>query len=268
MFVGLDEASFMQARSISGRLCRDTLMTRAPAGLRGLLLDKDGTLFDFQASWGRWTAGFVRRVTDGDAAKALALADSLGIDLATERFRKSSPMIAGTMEVAVAAVRAVMPETDEAALRAQIAVSSAAADQVPVTPLAPLFDRLAAGGLALGVATNDAEAPTRAHLARAGVLERVAFVAGYDSGFGAKPGPGMCAAFCGALGFAPAEVAIVGDSTHDLHSGRAAGLYTIAVLTGPAEAEELAPHADVVLPDIAALPDWLALGGAAAGRAG
>jgi phosphoglycolate phosphatase len=32
---------------------------------------------------------------------------------------------------------------------------------------------------------------------------------------------------------------------------------TVAVLTGIARREELAPHADVVLADIGAIPDWL-----------
>ncbi len=201
-------------------------------------------------------------------AKAEALARALDLDLAAERFHRSSPMIAGTMEVVVDAVLAVRPELDEAALRDEIAASTAAAEQVPVTPLGPLLDRLAASGLALGVATNDGEEPARAHLARAGILDRLRFVAGYDSGFGAKPQPGMGLAFCRALGLAPAEVAMVGDSTHDLLSGRAAGLCTVAVLSGPAAAQELAPHADVVLPDISALPDWLGLGRAAADAAG
>ena len=40
--------------------------------------------------------------------------------------------------------------------------------------------------------------------------------------------------------------------------GRAAGMRTIAVLTGVAKREDLAPHADVVLTDIGAIPGWLA----------
>ena len=255
------------ARPRLARPRRPALLARAPAGLRGLLLDKDGTLFDFQASWGGWAAKFVRSITGGDPAKVDALAGLLGLDLATRRFDASSPVIAGTMEVVVEAVHAVMPETDEALLRAEIAASTAAAEQVPVAPLVPLLERLAAAGLALGVATNDGEGPTRAHLERAGILDRLDFVAGYDSGFGAKPGPGMGAGFCRALGLAPAEAAMVGDSTHDLVSARAAGLCAVAVLSGPARADELAPHADAVLPDIAALPDWLGLGAAAEGDA-
>ena len=43
---------------------------------------------------------------------------------------------------------------------------------------------------------------------------------------------------------------MVGDSRHDLQAGRAAGMVTLGVLTGPATAAELADVADAVLPDI------------------
>ena len=60
-----------------------------------------------------------------------------------------------------------------------------------------------------------------------------------------------------AAGLDPARVAMVGDSRHDLEAGRAAGMRTVAVLTGVARREDLEPHADVVLADIGALPGWL-----------
>ena len=50
---------------------------------------------------------------------------------------------------------------------------------------------------------------------------------------------------------------MVGDSLHDLDAGRAAGMRTVAVLTGIAGAAALAPHADVVLNHIGELPDWV-----------
>jgi phosphoglycolate phosphatase len=50
---------------------------------------------------------------------------------------------------------------------------------------------------------------------------------------------------------------MVGDSRHDLIAGRAAGMPVVAVLTGVAGADELAPVADAVLPDIGHLPDWI-----------
>ena len=70
---------------------------------------------------------------------------------------------------------------------------------------------------------------------------------------------GQLAAFCALTGIPPAACAMVGDSIHDLDSGRAAGMTTIAVLTGLATRADLAPHADVVLTDIAELPAWLGI---------
>lgn len=227
--------------------------------IRGLIFDKDGTLFDFNATWSAWCHGFILGLAEGDAARAEALADRLGYDLESRRFRKSSLLIAGTMEIVVDAARAVRPDFGEIPLRRHIVASTAAAPQVEAAPLAALLDRLRDAGLVLGVATNDSEEPARAHLERAGVLDRFAFIAGYDSGHGAKPTPGMLLAFCAATGLAPEACAMIGDSVHDLASGRAAGMTTVGVLTGPASEEDLAPHADVILPDIGALPGWLRL---------
>ena len=65
-------------------------------------------------------------------------------------------------------------------------------------------------------------------------------------------------AFAAHLGVAPAKVVMVGDSLHDMAAARAAGMRAVAVLTGPASAEVLAPAADVVLPTIDGLAGWLA----------
>ena len=229
--------------------------------IRGLLFDKDGTLFDFHETWSRWARGFIADVTGGDPARSARLAAVLGYDIDAGRFERTSPMIAGTMEVVVEAVRTVLPEVAETALRGLIRESTAAAPQAEAVPLIPLFERLTDAGLVLGVATNDAEVPARAHLSRAGILESFAFVAGYDSGFGAKPAPGMCLGFARATELDPAECAMIGDSSHDLVSGRAAGMRTVAVLTGLATRDELAPLADAVLETIGELPGWLGLRG-------
>ena len=134
---------------------------------------------------------------------------------------------------------------------------AARAPLAPPVDLAPLMDGLNARGIRLGVMTNDSERAARAHLQAAGVLDRFAYVAGFDSGYGAKPAPTPLLAFARQEALLPARVAMVGDSTHDLIAGRAAGMVTIAVLTGMADAPTLAPLADVVLPHIGHLPDWL-----------
>jgi phosphoglycolate phosphatase len=61
-------------------------------------------------------------------------------------------------------------------------------------------------------------------------------------------------AFAEKLGVSPGEIALVGDSRHDLDAARAAGAVAIAVLSGPARRDELESHADHVLDSIDALP--------------
>lgn len=222
-----------------------------------LIFDKDGTLFDFQATWGGWSRGMIEAEAGGDAALAHALAAALGYDMQAGRFAPDSIVIAATPPEIADRMLPLLPGQDRAALIARMNARAARAPQVPAVPLGPLFEDLAARGLALGLVTNDAEAPARAHLGAAGLGAAFGFVAGADSGFGGKPAPGQLLACAAALGLAPADCAMIGDSLHDLHAARAAGMTAIAVLSGIAGRETLAPHADLVLDDIGGLPGWL-----------
>jgi phosphoglycolate phosphatase len=225
--------------------------------VKAIIFDKDGTLFDFQATWGAWAAGFLARLSEGDTALFGALADAIGYDSETRRFDRHSVAIAGSQgEVA----DALMPYLSGIVRSDLVARMDHEAVHVPLAPsvaLVPYLSGLSARGLALGVVTNDAEIPARAHLQASGVLEAFGVVLGYDSGFGAKPAPGPILEAVRRLGAMPEQAVMVGDSTHDLVAGRAAGLRTVGVLTGPADADDLAPHADVVMPDIGHLPEWL-----------
>ncbi|MCI2398600.1 HAD family hydrolase [Aliiroseovarius subalbicans] len=223
----------------------------------GILFDKDGTLFQFGATWEAWARAFLDRLCDRDVARATAIGAAIGYDYAANAFDPGSIVIAGTPGEVVEALTPHV-DLDPVALETLINDEAANAPQAEAVALAPFLDGLRALGLKLGVATNDAEAPARAHLAAAGVTDRFDFIAGYDSGHGAKPGPGMCLGFVDALALDPSRVVMVGDSLHDLHAGRAAGMQVVGVLTGLAPAEVLTPFADVVLPDIGHLPGWLA----------
>jgi phosphoglycolate phosphatase len=57
---------------------------------------------------------------------------------------------------------------------------------------------------------------------------------------------------------------MVGDGLADLHAARGAGLRAVAVLTGTATADMLAPLAEAVLPSVVELPGWLDAQGATA----
>lgn len=225
--------------------------------IRAVIFDKDGTLFDFQATWGAWAETMLTELAGPDQILLHRLSRALGYDLKTRRFRPDSFVIADTAEAVAVVLAAEMPGHRPEDILDRLNAAAAEAPLVEAAPLVPLLLELQSRGLGLGVVTNDAEAPARAHLAEAGVLDAFDFIAGYDSGFGAKPAPQPLLAFARALGLPPADIVMVGDSTHDLKAGRAAGMATLGVLTGPAEAPELAPWADAILPHVGHLPEWL-----------
>ena len=222
-----------------------------------LLFDKDGTLFDFAATWGAFGRVALDRLSEGDTQRAAELGEVIGFDYAQESYEADSIVIAGTVDEVAGALQAHLPEMSLAQLVDTLNQASAAARQIPSVPLAPFLKALRQAGLKLGVATNDGEMPALRHLDSVGVRDHFDFIAGYDSGHGFKPGPGQLLAFAKHVDIDPSRIAMVGDSLHDLEAGRAAGMVTIGVLTGMAPAEMLEPLADVVLPDIGHIPGWL-----------
>jgi len=225
--------------------------------VEGIIFDKDGTLFDFHATWAGWTKRFLTDFAEGDQAHATRLAALIGYDYGRGTFRPDSVVIAGTNEDLARALAAGLTADEAAELATAINRATSTAEMAEAVPLVPLLRGLRGRGLALGLATNDAESSARGHLATAGIDRFFDFVGGFDSGHGGKPAPGMLLAAARHMGLDPGRMAMVGDSTHDLVAGRAAGMIPVAVLTGIAGHDELAPHAEVVLPDIGHLPDWL-----------
>lgn len=223
--------------------------------IEGIVFDKDGTLFDFDATWGAWTRIMLEKEA-GQGPALVQLADALGYDLETGQFVSGSIVVAEPVDVIAKTIVSVLPHLAEAALLARMNRLAAEVAQVPVCPLPDVLRGLS--DFKLGVATNDAEQPARAHLARAGITDAFDVILGADSGFGGKPGIGQLDQFCRITGCAPSACLMVGDSLHDLIAGRVAGMIPVGVLTGPAGRAELAPHAHVILPSIAALPAWIA----------
>ena len=225
--------------------------------IRGLLFDKDGTLFDFHKSWSSWMATIIGELSGGDAAAADRVGRNLGFDVAACRFLVGSPFVAGTPDTTVGILQQTFPNLARQDIVEVLRDATMQLQQVEVVPLRPLILELANSGLTLGIATNDHESTARMHLEQVGVLDHLEFVAGFDSGHGSKPEAGMLLAFCEQTGINPGQVAMVGDSIWDIQAGMTAGMATVGVLTGTATSQMLSPLADVVLCDIGELPAWL-----------
>lgn len=223
----------------------------------GIIFDKDGTLFDFRRTWAEWSARLLLDLANGDGVTATALGAVIGFDLAERDFAPDSPVIAGTPVEIAAILLPHLPGVRQEQLVQRMNLLAAEVPLAEAAALRPLLEELRRRGLRIGLATNDAEAPAHAHLDRSAVHDLFDFIAGCDSGFGAKPEPGQLLGFCAAFGLDPSRVVMVGDSRHDLLAAEKAGMVGIGVLTGIAGPTDLSPFADAILPDISHLPGWL-----------
>ena len=78
--------------------------------IKGILFDKDGTLFDFHTTWSAWAEKFFVDVARNDHARAKELAAALGYHFETRSFDRDSIIIAGTPEEEAAALAAYLPD--------------------------------------------------------------------------------------------------------------------------------------------------------------
>ncbi len=226
--------------------------------IKGLLFDKDGTLFDFRASWAKWLSAVLYKLAGGDAELARNAGAMLGYNTQKCEFESEAVFVAGTPDDTLRILTCQFPEWPIKELLHIVGESAAMAEQVPAAPLRPLLSKLRQEGYRLGVVTNDWEHVARAHLNAADCCDLFDYVAGSDSGYGAKPDPGMLTAFCDQFQIPPNQCLMIGDSPSDMEAGRKAGMTAIGVLTGMDSRETLASIADEVLQDIGRLPDWLA----------
>jgi len=102
-----------------------------------------------------------------------------------------------------------------------------------------LLQGVRTAGLRTGVVTSKNREGTRRGLRLFGLEEFIEIMVCADDVERPKPHPEPVRRAVQQLGADPATTIFVGDSIHDLHSGRGAGVLTGAVLWGPFRREEL-----------------------------
>ena len=243
------------------RFSEKIMLPQKAVPIRAILFDKDGTLVDFQRTWGPATQTVLAYYADGDQEVFDELAAVSGFVPAEQRFRVDSPLIGGATPDFGPLWAKILRRPATAEFFGEIDRLYNVTGLVHLVAIGDPADVLASlrrRGYRLGIATNDSEAGAHAQIARLGLIRLVDFVAGHDTGFGAKPAAGPVLAFARAVEVEAHEVAVVGDEVHDLAAARAAGAVAVAVRSGPVPDELLAPHADALIDSIADLPAWLA----------
>jgi phosphoglycolate phosphatase len=199
-------------------------MSKAPPGAARptLVLDLDGTLVDTAED----LVATLNAVLARDGLAPVALSDVSGLVGMGAR-----AMIAAAHDFHG---RAVAPERLDPLMRDFLDhYADHLADRSRPFPGAEaMLDRFAAGGWRLAVCTNKTTAPARQLLAALGLADRFAAIAGQDTFAFRKPDPRHLTGTIRLAGGDPARAVMVGDSSIDVDTARAAGIPVVAVTFG------------------------------------
>lgn len=168
----------------------------------------------------------------------------LGYDGATQTFTPTAPFMIEPNSV----VRKVL---SGAGVDADVFYRHMLSQPIPSAPIVDtqeLFARCKAAGLHVAVLTADDRDSTLNFLEQQ-CVKPDGLLCG-DDGRGHKPSSEPLLALASDLNVCPASMVMVGDSTHDLNCGKAAGALTVGVLSGVGGHEELR-DADVLLGSVA-----------------
>jgi pyrophosphatase PpaX len=119
--------------------------------------------------------------------------------------------------------------------------------------------RFASAGHPMALVTSKSDWLAERALGHVGLSEAIPVVVGCDSCRRHKPHPEPVERALALLRSTPRDAIFVGDSPHDVESGRAAGVYTVGVTWGAFTREEMERSgADEVIHRIEALPPLVA----------
>jgi phosphoglycolate phosphatase len=233
-----------------------------------VVLDKDGTLTDFNRAWGERYARSVAAVAEAacrDNALTEALCHTLGINAADGRFLQDCPIVSvkiGDKAIMVATVLhqfgVKWPEAQAIVAEHMLPILTGPSERQHIHGIGNIQERVRkwkSAGLRVAISTNDNRAGTLTELRLLGIDDVVdAIVSADDAELASKPAPDGLLHIARTLGVAAPRVAMVGDTVADKLAGRSAGVgLVIGVLSGLATANHLAPLADAIVPDIHAL---------------
>lgn len=238
------------------------------SGIRGIILDKDGTLFKYGEVWGPILSQAIEKglakARMPEKRKNECIADFckvVGVDGNGNTYPdgiifRHDKLLMATLRVLRITFRYHMNpwrvwnsvkgilNHEDFDIRAHLATMDF--PKVRET-IKALYDH----GYILGLVTTDTQESTELFLSRMGIAEYFSFIRTKDSQTHAKPNPEAIKEFCKENNLESEEVAVIGDTVVDMEFGHQGKVgYKIAVLTGSGDEKKLSECADMVYQSI------------------
>ena len=236
--------------------------------MRGIIIDKDGTLFNYAYVWGPVVAGAVKAGfselgVNGEKLEWLSLGFEklFGVDDKGNNYKNGilfrpdlAPItIARMVLLSLKAVLNPFKVKNKVYSKIQMMgeLIKGELEEKQFPGVRELFIKLKESGYVIGIVTNDSINTTAYFLEKMGLCEFVDFIRGAESGCRKKPHPDALNEFLKEFSLSADDVAVVGDTKSDMEFAKRGNAgYRVSVLTGSGDEKLLRRLSDAVYPTI------------------
>jgi phosphoglycolate phosphatase len=243
-------------------------MTQNSHSLKGIIFDKDGTLFDYAQVWGEVLALSITEAFNvlgkpDDIEAKRAMLRMLGIDSEGKTIpkglvfthRKGKIFFRFLLFCAHYRINALKAfRTYEENVHNSELLIKEKLQSMDFSVQQELFSLLKEYNYAIGIITSDTISSTHLFLKQMGLDDKVDFISARDSDYKRKPNPEAFDFFCSKFNLKNNEVAVVGDTGTDMKFAKNCNAgYRIAVLSGSNNRKLLLKNSDMLYEDISGL---------------
>ena len=237
---------------------------------KGIIFDKDGTLFDYFSIWGpvitEFTDTILFDMERGDTQKIRTQflnmigvgadgMDAKGILFMSNKFLMLSRIFFFCLRYKLS-FKKIVSRIKTGYFDSHYLIKDALIKSTPGNSLHNLFERFKKNGYKIGIVTSDTAQSTTVCLEHLGIEEYVDFISTFDDPLAKKPNPEALHAFCTKFSLKPEEVVVVGDAPVDMKfAKRGKAGYSIAVRTGSNDEKRLSRTADIIYRNLECLAD-------------
>ncbi len=235
---------------------------------KGIIFDKDGTLFDYFSVWGPVITEFTEKALldlDRDNKEELRTKflkmlgvgsdcmDANGLVFMSNKFFMLSRIFIFCLRHKLN-FKKMVSGIKTGYFDSHHIIKDALLQINPGDSIHKLFEKFKNSGYKIGVVTSDNRQSTNVCLEHLKIVEYVDFLSTFDDDLAKKPNPEALNAFCLKYSLNPEEVVVVGDAPVDMKfakKGKAG--YSIAVKTGSNDVKRLSRSADILYQNLECL---------------